>query len=176
MHKRVKGIQSLTNARLGRVGLLSCAVIASGLTLKVAMFARPADDREAKPRALDCGGQGCAEAAHGLGVFLDRQPDGLGGNGRACADCHMPTSNFQLSPADAEARYQNPAVPPTLRSECRRPAVPPDRRGRLPPERRSGQRLHDAPPARTDPHHPSPARRTSGSSIRPPTSLRPKRL
>ena len=36
----------------------------------------------------------------------DRTPDGLVGNGRACADCHMPTDSFQLSPASAEARFQ----------------------------------------------------------------------
>ena len=40
-------------------------------------------------------------------AFLDRQVDGLGGNGRACADCHMPTNSFQLSPANVEARYQS---------------------------------------------------------------------
>ena len=38
---------------------------------------------------------------------MDREVDGLGGNGRACADCHMPTNSFQLSPANAEARYQS---------------------------------------------------------------------
>ena len=27
-------------------------------------------------------------------------------NGRACADCHMATDNFQLSPASVEARFQ----------------------------------------------------------------------
>ena len=30
----------------------------------------------------------------------------LGGNGRACADCHMATDNFQLSPASVEARFR----------------------------------------------------------------------
>ena len=70
------------------------------------MFAHPAGDGEDFPRAVDCGGQDCAAAVRGLSVFLDRQPDGLGGNGRACADCHMPTGQFQLSPADAETRYQ----------------------------------------------------------------------
>ena len=43
----------------------------------------------------------------GLHAFLDREVDGLGGNGRACADCHMPTNSFQLSPANVEARYQS---------------------------------------------------------------------
>ena len=42
----------------------------------------------------------------GLKAFLDHEVDGLHGNGRACADCHMPTNSFQLSPASVEARYQ----------------------------------------------------------------------
>ena len=29
-----------------------------------------------------------------------------GGNGRACATCHVPTDDFQLTPAHVEARYQ----------------------------------------------------------------------
>ena len=29
----------------------------------------------------------------------------LGGNGRSCADCHMPSDSFQLSPASARARF-----------------------------------------------------------------------
>jgi cytochrome c peroxidase len=38
-------------------------------------------------------------------AFFDRRLEGLDGNGRACADCHMPTDRFQLSPASAEARF-----------------------------------------------------------------------
>jgi cytochrome c peroxidase len=37
---------------------------------------------------------------------MDRRLHDLGGNGRACADCHMPADSFQLSPASAEARFQ----------------------------------------------------------------------
>ena len=59
-----------------------------------------------KASDLTCGGQQCAAVGRGLIAFLDRQEAGLGGNGRACADCHMPTNNFQLSPANVEARYQ----------------------------------------------------------------------
>jgi len=47
-----------------------------------------------------------ASIARGAVAFLDRTPNGLGGNGRACADCHMPSDSFQLSPANAEARFQ----------------------------------------------------------------------
>jgi hypothetical protein len=59
-----------------------------------------------KDHDVDCGGQQCGSVERGLQVFLDREVDGLHGNGRACADCHMPTNSFQLSPANVEARYQ----------------------------------------------------------------------
>ena len=54
---------------------------------------------------VDCGGEPCDAVARGLAAFFDRQLDGLQANGRACADCHMPTDQFQLSPASAEARF-----------------------------------------------------------------------
>lgn len=40
----------------------------------------------------------------GKAGFNDRQLLGLGGNGRACADCHSPADRFQLSPAKAQQR------------------------------------------------------------------------
>ena len=55
----------------------------------------------------DCGGESCNAVFRGLFAFSDRHLHGLPGNGRSCADCHMPTDNFQLSPASAEARFQN---------------------------------------------------------------------
>jgi|KBSMisStandDraft_5_1062788.scaffolds.fasta_scaffold08469_3 cytochrome c peroxidase len=56
--------------------------------------------------AFDCGGEPCDAVLRGFLAFGDRRLRGLGANGRACADCHMPTDHFQLSPADAEARFQ----------------------------------------------------------------------
>ena len=53
-----------------------------------------------------CGGESCGAVFRGLFSFFDREPHGLDGNGRSCADCHMATDHFQLSPADAEARFQ----------------------------------------------------------------------
>jgi cytochrome c peroxidase len=53
-----------------------------------------------------CGGEPCDAVTRGLLAFFDRRLDGLGANGRACADCHMATDNFQLSPASAEARFR----------------------------------------------------------------------
>src|SRR5215470_9885456 len=54
-----------------------------------------------------CSGGQCGPVERGLHLFLAWEADGLGGTGRACADCHMPTNSFQLSPANAEARYQS---------------------------------------------------------------------
>ena len=54
----------------------------------------------------DCGGERCIAVGRGLIDFFDRRLHGLVGNGRACADCHMPSDSFQLSPRDVEARFQ----------------------------------------------------------------------
>lgn len=53
-----------------------------------------------------CSGEPCAAVFRGFVAFLDRDLHGLDGNGRACADCHMPTEQFGLTPRAAEARYQ----------------------------------------------------------------------
>jgi mono/diheme cytochrome c family protein len=47
----------------------------------------------------------CDAVTRGKAAFNDRILAGLGGNGRSCADCHMPSQSFQLSPAAAQARY-----------------------------------------------------------------------
>jgi cytochrome c peroxidase len=57
-------------------------------------------------RVDQCGGEPCDAVARGFRAFFDRRLDGLAANGRACADCHMPTDSFQLSPASVEARFQ----------------------------------------------------------------------
>lgn len=53
-----------------------------------------------------CAGERCDAVLRGALAFVDRELDGLDGNGRACADCHMVSDQFQLSPASAEARFQ----------------------------------------------------------------------
>ena len=60
---------------------------------------------EPERQALACGGEPCDAVARGFRAFFDRRLADLGGNGRSCADCHMATDNFQLSPASAEARF-----------------------------------------------------------------------
>lgn len=55
---------------------------------------------------LDCEHQPCNDVALGRRAFHDRSLKDLGGNGRACADCHMPAGDaYQLSPMQAQARF-----------------------------------------------------------------------
>jgi cytochrome c peroxidase len=79
--------------------LLSTLVIRAGSPT-------PAPASAASPHANLCGGEPCDAVVRGLVRFVDRRLAGLNGNGRSCADCHMPTDNFQLSPANAEARFR----------------------------------------------------------------------
>ena len=43
----------------------------------------------------------------GSAAFNNPPRKKLGGNGRACADCHMPSENFQLTPAAAKSRFDS---------------------------------------------------------------------
>ena len=52
-----------------------------------------------------CDGEDCNTVARGFRAFTENM-HALGANGRACADCHVPTDHFQLSPSTAEARYR----------------------------------------------------------------------
>ena len=40
---------------------------------------------------LNCDEQPCDAVARGRAAFNDRNLNHLGGNGRSCADCHMPS-------------------------------------------------------------------------------------
>jgi cytochrome c peroxidase len=89
----------------------SIVLTAAGLLLASTLLVRaspgvPPPAATAAHAEPDCGGEPCSAVVRGLIAFVDRTPGGLVGNGRACADCHMPTDSFQLSPANAEARYQ----------------------------------------------------------------------
>lgn len=76
------------------------------LCLMTASSAAP--DALAGGRAVDrrCDGESCAAVFAGFLAFFDREPGGHRGNGRSCADCHMLSDRFQLSPASVEQRYQ----------------------------------------------------------------------
>jgi cytochrome c peroxidase len=52
------------------------------------------------------GGEALGPIGRGEALFHDGLLAGLGGNGRACSDCHMDSDSFQLSPANVEARFQ----------------------------------------------------------------------
>ena len=111
----IAGFLIVPAALLLRAGTVEAPLLAQG---------RPAG-LETEHHGDDCGGEPCDAVARGFRAFFDRKPDGLGGNGRACADCHMATDNFQLSPADVEARFQllqcgAAAIPmPTIRCSGR---------------------------------------------------------
>jgi len=64
------------------------------------------DDFHLGQEMRNCSGESCAAVARGFHNFLDRKLKDMHGNGRSCADCHMPTDSFQLSPAIADARFQ----------------------------------------------------------------------
>jgi cytochrome c peroxidase len=55
---------------------------------------------------LPCEDDACEAAERGRKAFNDHRLTGLGGNGRSCADCHMPADGFQLSPVQARARFE----------------------------------------------------------------------
>src|SRR6185503_2568127 len=54
---------------------------------------------------LNCEDLPCGTVERGRAAFNSPPRKKLGGNGRACADCHMPSESFQLSPAAARARF-----------------------------------------------------------------------
>jgi cytochrome c peroxidase len=84
-------------------GLAACLTMAVTATPVTPVAADAARAGAAPRHSGDCGGEPCDAVLRGLRGFLDRPADG---NGRACADCHMPIDQFQLSPASVEARFQ----------------------------------------------------------------------
>jgi len=84
--------------------LLICTLLASATSWAQAT----PDDQERSDHDTDhrCGSQPCAAVFRGFLAFFDRDLRGLEGNGRSCADCHMPGELFRLTPAAAEMRYQ----------------------------------------------------------------------
>ena len=82
---------------------LAAALFIAGLSVGARMALSAQAVGEIK---LDCQDTPCDAVARGRAAFSDRKLQGLGGNGRACADCHVPSENFQLSPAVARARFE----------------------------------------------------------------------
>lgn len=91
-----------------RLLLLACCLV---LISTLVMRASQSPEFQSRPGfpiepSLDCGGEPCDAVHRGARAFVDRKLHGLVANGRSCADCHMPADHFQLSPANAEARFQ----------------------------------------------------------------------
>jgi cytochrome c peroxidase len=88
------------------VVLTSTVLMSVGNSAQSPVHQDQPDRSEMGTAVVDCGGEPCDAVARGLRAFFDRRLHGLAGNGRSCADCHMATDQFQLSPASAEARFR----------------------------------------------------------------------
>jgi cytochrome c peroxidase len=82
------------------------AVAAVVLLIAPSTPAEPLPELTSSAAARTCSGEPCDAVFRGLLRFFDRRLTGLEGNGRACADCHMASDSFQLSPAAADARFR----------------------------------------------------------------------
>src|SRR5664279_1057394 len=98
-----------------RKALSTAALVLFG---SITLCACGGGDNGSSSPVLDADGCTTAPAApvdtavcRGKANFHDRALAGLGGNGRACSDCHMDTQNFQLTPAAAQARFVTMATP-----------------------------------------------------------------
>ena len=94
-----------------KLGILAIVVSSLSLTSSLALKAYDAHSSArieglSSGQGLDCHGEPCDGVTRGARAFFDRRLRGLGANGRACADCHMLTDHFQLSPASVEARFR----------------------------------------------------------------------
>ena len=85
---------------------LTASLMLSLLVLTGSADAGDVATEQAWPAEDDCGGESCGAVWRGIFAFVDRSLPGHEGNGRSCADCHMPLDDFQLSPASVEARYK----------------------------------------------------------------------
>jgi cytochrome c peroxidase len=87
--------------RFGRwvIGAICIAALAVGA--RMAVSAQGVGETK-----LNCVETPCDAVARGRVAFNDRTLHELGGNGRSCADCHVPSESFQLSPAVARARFE----------------------------------------------------------------------
>src|SRR5215467_4235860 len=86
---------------------LCAAVVAGLLAVVFSSTSRGAGQAQSNGAIkLNCEQGPCDAVARGRAAFNDGNLKALGGNGRSCADCHMPSGHFQLSPAVARARFE----------------------------------------------------------------------
>jgi cytochrome c peroxidase len=88
---------------MNAVGRLMGAIFVAALAVGARMAISAEGVAETK---LNCQSTPCDAVARGRAAFNDRNLRDLGGNGRACADCHVPSESFQLSPAVARSRFE----------------------------------------------------------------------
>jgi hypothetical protein len=94
-------MHKLKNSTIAFIGFALIGVIAA--VMPHTGFAQDSQGNGATK--LNCGEAPCDAVARGRAAFNDGNLKELGGNGRSCADCHMPSESFQLSPASARARF-----------------------------------------------------------------------
>ena len=86
------------------------ALFGLSLTLAIAAVMPPIGTGQALDgngsTQLNCDQPPCDDVARGRAAFNDRNLNQLGGNGRSCADCHIPADGFQLSPESARVRFE----------------------------------------------------------------------
>ena len=87
------------------LGITCVLAFFGGIAVITASTSLGQDPNRNGPVQLNCDERPCDAVARGRVAFNDRNLNGLGGNGRSCADCHMPADNFQLSPAAAQSRF-----------------------------------------------------------------------
>ena len=88
------------------VGLVGAVISTTSQKPALAQTVEGAQAHTFDPTDFSCGNQPCDAVVRGALTFVRRNFKDLGSNGRACADCHMPSENFQLSPAAARARFE----------------------------------------------------------------------
>ena len=95
------------NAFTPRLAIVSALVFVAALAMNASSRRLSAAPDVAAPQAMaECRNEPCRAVARGFVAFIDRNFQSFGSNGRSCADCHMVTDDFQLSPASVEARFK----------------------------------------------------------------------
>src|SRR6266508_1492583 len=99
---RPNHVNRLKGSVITFLSLLALLLVISALMPRAGFPQNAEGNRATK---LNCDDPPCDAVARGRKAFNDRKLKHLGGNGRSCADCHMPSEGFQLSPAAAQARF-----------------------------------------------------------------------
>ena len=100
-YRKLTGDTTMNWTHIAVRTLLICLSLASPVT-----WAQAPASSEPGRSDRRCGSEPCDAVFRGLLAFFNRDLRGLEGNGRSCADCHMLTEQFRLTPSAAEARYQ----------------------------------------------------------------------